>query len=271
MIILRQKQYTSILFKVKTRLGTARNYLANKLQNRIYKHSENINKALKDHEEASKLHNNKLLESSKIVAKNLGANVKKDTSHSSFLHKYKTENGETKYDIHYNPFQGAESLSHEVGHLINDINDNRLTRKGRDNNILSKNKKSFDTAIKFKESIDSINKKYKKESEKRKEGKRNKAIKDSIVSLRNTGKLDTGTGIGESFRRMGEGNAIVGEELSATRKALKILKKNGATKDELNLAKTNLGLAAKTYKEGAKIHILNPIQNKIQIPSRRRK
>lgn len=141
MIILRQKQYTSILFKVKTRLGTARNYLANKLQNRIYKHSENINKA----------------------------------------------------------------------------------------------------------------------------------IKDSIVSLRNTGKLDTGTGIGESFRRMGEGNAIVGEELSATRKALKILKKNGATKDELNLAKTNLGLAAKTYKEGAKIHILNPIQNKIQIPSRRRK
>ena len=70
---------------------------------------------------------------------------------------------------------------------------------------------------------------------------------------------------------MREGNAIVGEELGATRKALKILKKNGATKDELKLAKNNLGLAAKTYKEGAKIHILNPIQNLIQVPGKRRK
>lgn len=255
-----QRNYTSTLFKIKTRIGTARNYIANRLQDKISKHSKNLNEATENYSKAKKIQNNNLLEASKNIASELGANTEKKTNIPTQLKKYVRENNKKEYKIFYNPFQGVESHSHEVGHLINDIKDNRFTRMGRNNKIITKNKVSAITARKLRESTN-----------KKDYGKRNKAIKDSIVSLRNTGKLDTGTGIGESFRRMREGNAIVGEELGATRKALKILKKNGATKDELKLAKNNLGLAAKTYKEGAKIHVLNPIQNLIQVPGKRRK
>ena len=260
MIILRQKTYTSVLFKIKARLGAARNHIANKIQDRISEHSTKLNKALNDYEKSRELQNNNLLEASKNIATGLGVTTEKKTSIPTQLIKHIDENNKKDYKIYYNPFNGIESHSHEVGHLMNDIKDNRFTRKGRDNKIISKNRVSVITARNIRESIENNTTK-----------KRNKAIKRSVDLLRDAEKLDTGTGILESFRRMSEGNAIVGEELSATRKALKILKKNGATKDELSLAKTNLGLAAKTYKEGAKIHVLNPIQNKIQIPSRRRK
>jgi hypothetical protein len=255
-----QRNYTSTLFKIKTRIGTARNYIANKLQDKISKHSKKLNEAAENFNKTKKIQNNNLLEASKNIALELGANTEKKTNTPTQLKKHIGEDNKKEYKIFYNPFQGVESHSHEVGHLINDIKDSRFTRKGRDSKVLTKNNISVITARKLRESTN-----------KKDYGKRNRAIKNSIVSLRNVGKLDTGTGISESFRRMREGNAIVGEELGATRKALKLLKKNGATKDELNLAKTNLGLAAKTYKEGAKIHVLNPIQNKIQIPSRRRK
>ena len=99
----------------------------------------------------------------------------------------------------------------------------------------------------------------------------NKQQKLNNNSLKQEGKLDTRKGIGDSIRGMLEGTAIVREEHNASKKAIPILKSIGANEEQIRDGKKRLGYLLQTYKENAKIHVLNPIQNLIQIPSRRRK
>ena len=96
-----------------------------------------------------------------------------------------------------------------------------------------------------------------------------RSTSDSRGKIKNAS-LDTGTGFKEAGRRVLDSVAIIKDESDANKNALKFLKENGATKEELRVAKENYRLGLKSYKNAGLSYILNPIQNKIQIPSRRR-
>ena len=82
---------------------------------------------------------------------------------------------------------------------------------------------------------------------------------------------DPSIGISEWWKRMNRSRVVNLDEKNATKNGLKLLKKHGATKDELKKAKENLKLSGKTYKYMGRIYRKAPLKNYIQIKSRRTK
>lgn len=63
--------------------------------------------------------------------------------------------------------------------------------------------------------------------------------------------------------------AIIAEENAATREGIKMLKRHGATPEELKLAERNLGLVGDTYRNAGKKSVKTSLGRVIDIPSRR--
>ena len=62
---------------------------------------------------------------------------------------------------------------------------------------------------------------------------------------------------------------IVAEENAASREGLRMMKRNGATKEELSRAKENLRIAGDTYRSAGKYSTRTSLGRIIDIPSRR--
>lgn len=150
------------------------------------------------------------------------------------------------------------SLAHELGHLHNSVENKRLSKRSQDPEVRKKLTGTLNTSGIF----DKIDR-----------GKYKGKYKDNPVvnTIKQSGIYDTGVGVRESLRRLREGNAVIREENKASKKGLKLLKQLGSSKDELKASKQYLKDAGKTYKTGRLLSVLSPIQNKIQIESRRRK
>jgi hypothetical protein len=76
-------------------------------------------------------------------------------------------------------------------------------------------------------------------------------------------------GLLNSLKNLIKGETMVLEESNASRSGLRLLKKNGASKDVLGRSKRSLDNSLKTYKNARDNMSLYPIRNSIQIPSRR--
>lgn len=76
------------------------------------------------------------------------------------------------------------------------------------------------------------------------------ALKDTVSNIRNSGH-------------------IIAEETAASRSGLQMMKRHGATKEELARASENLGLAGRTYKLGGKSSVLSSLGRLVDIPTRR--
>ena len=92
--------------------------------------------------------------------------------------------------------------------------------------------------------------------------------KDFILA--NGAKYDTAAGLGEAIKRWAIGKAILADEKLATKSAIRDLKKLGATKEEIRAAKEGLQAGYDTYKPATKVSWKSALENKVQIPSRRR-
>lgn len=131
---------------------------------------------------------------------------------------------------------GAEYLAHEIGHNLNRTGNAGPLRK-LINIIASSEKVGGDFVLNTK--IDA-----------------NELRKRDVIK--------------ESLKRYTNSKLIRSEEKAASRNALKELKKAGATKEELEIAKKNLDNAYKTYKHKSREYYLDPLYQKIQLPKRRR-
>ena len=78
-------------------------------------------------------------------------------------------------------------------------------------------------------------------------------------------------GIGNIIKNSISHKLRINEEARASRNAMKMLKKAGATEDQLKQNERNLNLALNTYKTAAKEDRIKLIRNTIQIPSRVKK
>lgn len=76
------------------------------------------------------------------------------------------------------------------------------------------------------------------------------ALKDTVSNIRNSGH-------------------IIAEETAASRGGLQMMKRHGATKEELARASENLGLAGRTYKLEGKRSVLSSLGRLVDIPTRR--
>lgn len=75
-------------------------------------------------------------------------------------------------------------------------------------------------------------------------------------------------GLYNSFKNLVKGESVVLEESNASRKALDLLKRNGADKDILDRSKNSLDNSLNTYKKSRNIRFMYPIRNSVQISSR---
>lgn len=285
MIILRQQEYTSLPRKIGAKLKRTRVNLANsvgrKLRTEAYLRdaiSEELNnysiqnpRILKESiregrnecnartlrteqfpnlRGSSNVSNNKIMKSLRQsnatledLDGKLGNEVKKGKN-IIFLSSEDTKGNKRGYDI-------AEH-AHEVGHLKN-------------NNSISKNNQEYhklDPSKRWKSILTAKNLKRMEKS-----GARKKILdspKDSTM-------IDKGIGLKEYFKRVKEGRIVVREERDASKHAIKFLKDHNANSSELKAAKEKLGKALNTYKSQARIHRRLPLQNMLQIDSRRRK
>lgn len=130
---------------------------------------------------------------------------------------------------------GSEKLAHEIGHVKNE--------KG----IISKQ-------------ISKIANSEKTRSQ----------IRSSFNKVRDTGD-DGSLGVKESAKRFVRAKAVELEENNANRKGLKLLKKSGASKEELNKARDNYKEGSKSYKHSGNVSWKTSLRNTVQIPSRRKK
>ena len=260
-MIIKRRYYTSISYRLNARIGKFRKDLADRFQDKFTKWS--IDKENAD----SRAESNPGIKNWKIQTKLMEEARNKYSAPTYFnqpisntvVGRHKRINLKSK-DI-----ASVDVYAHELGHLMNDKKDRFLTRKGRSS------RDDYDRSILTASSIKNVDLNHPITAEKKSEAIRKLARKEKINELRNTRQLDTGIGLRESFRRMLKGNSIIREEKDATRNGLKILKNNGVDKTGLRIMKNRFKDFLQTYKEGAKIHVLSPIQNKIQIPSRRRK
>lgn len=81
---------------------------------------------------------------------------------------------------------------------------------------------------------------------------------------------DSATGLRPAFSRLLNNSYIVAEESGATRTGLRLLRRHGATQKEIEEAKKSLGHGINTYKASRSIGFWNPVENMVNIPSRRR-
>ena len=270
-----QRTYTSRLFKLKARVGRFRTGLADNLQEKINNHVKRNDTANRIAEKLPGVKDKNLL-GSLIESSRENNNILTLPSSYSSTNPNVTsieKNSKGQFFIFKKPSDGVDSYAHELGHYENIKKDRLLGRLGRNKNTRTRLQNSLNTAG----SIEDL-KNYKNNLVKSNPGISdsklmalvNEEKKNRINKLRQSGKLDTGTGIGESIKRMFEGNAVVREERRASKNAGSILKKIGASDNQIKDGNKKLSYLLQTYKENAKIHVLNPIQNKIQIPSRRR-
>lgn len=271
-----QRTYTSRLFKLKARVGRFRTGLANNLQEKINNHVKRNNTANRIAEKLPGVKDKNLL-GSLIESSRENNNILTLPSSYSSTNPNVTsieKNSKGQFFIFKKPNDGADSYAHELGHYENIKKDWLLGRLGRNKNTRTRFQNSLNTAGSMEDLKNYKNNLVKSNpgiSDSKLMALVNEEKKNRINKLRQSGKLDTGTGIGESIKRMFEGNAVVREERRASKNAGSILKKIGASDNQIKDGNKKLGYLLQTYKENSKIHVLNPIQNKIQIPSRRRK
>lgn len=276
MIIIRQKEYTSLPRKIGAKLKRARVDFANSMGRKLQK--ENV-KDQQLQREANKIRVNdsKLLKESIREAKNkydartlngsnyeLGSQsirsneiikaAEKSNLNLDEICKPKLANAVKKNkNIIFLSGSDVADHSHEVGHLKNDSNgglNNRIYHRFQDSGGSDKIKNSIKTSnlIPILE----------------KSGKRKKVLNKSK-------NIDIGSGLKEYFKRAVEGRAVVNEERKASKNAIRFLKQHGATKSILDSSKSKLDKALDSYKTEAKIYRRMPLQNSLQIESRRRK
>lgn len=150
---------------------------------------------------------------------------------------------EKKHFIATSKNSGVGEAFHELGHIINE---NRNPKKW------------YDIPGKIKRAITN-----------RGAGASARKSSDELIRQGKIEKLeDNSTSIKEAWKRFKDAKAIQAEEKLATREALKKLKENGATKEQLKHVKKYLGYAGGTY-GATDIMYKSPIKNKVQIPSRR--
>lgn len=150
----------------------------------------------------------------------------------------------------------TDSLAHETGHVINDKNGKglqKLITEKTNNKYGDIRKKRTSNSFRYVTQVNS-NGKFRTEAVKR--GQVGQSFKKSIKDLKD--------GI--------IGGTIIGmEESTATKRGLNLLKKSGATKDELKTAKTNLKNSRDTYKYNTRAYNKSLLSNAINIKSRRTK
>lgn len=247
MIILRQNNYASPIRKLRFILGRKRVDMANRLQKRTFDHF------IKNQEAKARIKLNPGLQDKNLLK--LSDQSAEKLGFTTIPTDGKSEAKLLKRQIFLNWDDGVDIHAHEVGHVKNYLKRGSKLSLGTKKEPRDRFNISLNTAA----HLGNINPENKE------------SIKEKINELREKNVLDTGKGLGETIKRMREGNAIIREENKATNKAIKFLKNNGVNKSNLEIAKNKLKDSGQTYKENAKIHVLNPIQNLIQIPSRRRK
>lgn len=139
---------------------------------------------------------------------------------------------------------GVETLAHELGHAQGNI------ASGKRGLIASSDPRN--ASGKYMGSISTFKEKSRKEimeSGGKKVGFK-ESLKDLLTNSRNS-------------------KAIIAEENAASREGIKMLKRHGATPEELKLAERNLGLAGDTYRNARKATLKTSLGRLIDIPSRR--
>lgn len=139
-----------------------------------------------------------------------------------------------QFEIRYDRREGPETLAHELGHVMN-----------------KEKKKLYDIPGKYQNIISKANKKLRG---------------DQKILMENG--PDGSSKLRDAFKRFVSSKVIQAEERNASRNALKLLKKNGATKEELKKAERNLKAMGDTYKN-EDIPWKHVVREKLLIPSRR--
>lgn len=265
MIILRQKQYTSLGRKINAKIGRFRVNAADSLGRVINRYNKNGNEAA-----------NKIMASPGVDNKDL---LKKSIREARDKYNTRTISKNTFFDFKARPVPG--SFTTTTKELKDSINSNpELNKSSKFKNILNSN----EHVIVLDTKNYNLNRKRKsakadahahevghiKNTANNKWYIKRSTTSDARSKIKNSN-LDTGVGLKESGKRVLDSVAILKDEKDANKNALKFLKDNGATKEELKIAKENYKLGLKNYKNAELSYVLNPIQNKIQIPSRRRK
>lgn len=97
----------------------------------------------------------------------------------------------------------------------------------------------------------------------------NEGVRTDFNKFASFGLNDDGIGVGTSVSRFIKGKTILREEKNATNNALRDLKRNGATQNELTTAKKSLQQGIDTYKNLVPAYYKAPISNLIHTPGRR--
>jgi len=141
-----------------------------------------------------------------------------------------TERGKMKYQIIIPPrLQGIDQISHEIGHVSNDQSKNPIIK------LIHK---------KAGESIPVSNENY-----------------GMVKSLMGTHRR---SGIKNVIQDIINEGSIIAEEGRASKQGLRVLRKSGATKKDIETAKKNYKLALDSYKNKGLANIKTTIRNTIQ-------
>lgn len=132
-----------------------------------------------------------------------------------------------KYD------KSFDTIAHEIGHDMN--NDGKISKIIKRINARAKNPKKYEHNI------------------------HKSGIKNEVGSLMNSAK--------NKISKLLENPTEYLEERNAWNNAEKLLKRNGATKEQIEQLRQNKKAALETYKSGQKAGILRNLRNKIQIES----
>lgn len=238
--------------------GRARKKIAARIEKSIAKDELKYNNALRDYLSMNKVQNKdverKLLrEGKKRGARTFGTDLdgmggnytsssKTSKEIAEALHgqdKKKWQNSANKdaFQIVHPSGSGTELLAHELGHVDN------ATKGGKIRKAINKRANSRKVRAEFQSS-------------------------GAYGNDGATGGSVLGT-IKESLRRFKNKKLVDIEERNASKRGIKFLKENGASKEEIKQAKENLEKAGKTYKTLGKRYYKFPLLNKVQIPSRR--
>jgi hypothetical protein len=280
MIILRQKQYTSLKRQIGAKIARGRVNTAQKIGDYMLKKTiENDNIAKNTFTPVENLNRNQFKNIARYAKDNYGARimdssnfgatgskvVHTQTIKDAFGNSINNLNPKLRNAVNSNQAiimadktTDNADLAHELGHLMNS------KRKGIFNRFIKRSQNPYNRLS------DTQSKETAGLFRKIDRGKYANNYGNTVNALKDNGVLDTGTGFREAFKRLRNENAIVREENLASRNGINFLKKNGSTKEELDYAKNKLKAAGQTYKNGRIISVLSPIQNKIQIPNRRR-
>jgi len=283
MIILRQREYTSVRRKINAKVARLRTNVAQKLGDYIIDRGTRNNIVASDLinggddnigrdklkpiiKEIRDKHDSRVLDTYNIDGS--GSFALTDTDRAKEVwnkqgisikdFNRKTQNALNRHKklVFADDTTNNASLAHELGHLQNSVENKKLSKKSQDPNNRAKLNSSLKTSGFFKK-ID--------------RGRHRGNYELGMKTLKDADLLDTGTGFREAFRRFRDSSAIVREERKASRRGVNFLKRLGSGKKELKASKDYLKKALGTYKTGRLISVLSPIQNKIQIDSRRRK